>query len=207
MYRDQKRYGNDPAEIVRSKTTFDVPLKWKEPAKVFTCSWSDFFIEDADKWRDEAWDIIRRTPHLTYQILTKRPGHIEESLPHDWGDGWDNVWLGVSVESSDYLWRLNVLAGIPAKKRFISYEPALGPLDSNHINAALAWGWLDWVISGGESGPGARPAKAWWFMDMRDYCIDFSVPYFHKQNGGTRRIDGHWGGNELGGEVWQQMPH
>ena len=76
MFREQNQYGHDPNIVVRSKTTFNDPLKWKEPAKVFVNSWSDFFIEEADPWRDEAWDIMRRTPHLTYQILTKRPENI-----------------------------------------------------------------------------------------------------------------------------------
>src|SRR3990167_11527130 len=78
MYREKNRYGQDPAVVVRSKpATFNAPLKWKEPARVFTCSWSDFFIKQADPWRDEAWDIIYQTPHLTYLILTKRPERIE----------------------------------------------------------------------------------------------------------------------------------
>ena len=82
MYRDKKRYGQDPATVVRSKPpTFNKPLKWHDPAKVFVCSWSDFFIEDADEWRDDAWEIMRRTPHLTYQILTKRPRNIKDRLP------------------------------------------------------------------------------------------------------------------------------
>src|SRR3990172_2238186 len=76
MYRDMPRYGKDPTVVQRSKTTFADPLKWPDPAKVFSCSWSDFWIEEADPWRTEAWSIIRRTPHLTYQILTKRPARI-----------------------------------------------------------------------------------------------------------------------------------
>lgn len=85
MYRDKKRYGQDPMVVVRSKPgTFRKPLQWKQPAKVFTCSWSDFFIEQADNWIDDAWNIIRQTPHLTYQILTKRPENIKDRLPEDW---------------------------------------------------------------------------------------------------------------------------
>src|SRR6266498_5551388 len=92
MFREKRQYGQDPDVVVRSKTTFNAPLKWKDSALVFTCSWSDWFIEEADPWRDEAWDVIRRTPHLTYQILTKRIERASSCLPKDWP--LKNVWLG-----------------------------------------------------------------------------------------------------------------
>src|SRR3990167_5422001 len=85
------------------------------------CSWSDWFHETADPWRDEAWDIIRRTPRLTYQILTKRPERIADHLPADWGPtGYPNVWMGVSVENYRFTWRLDILANTPARIRFLS---------------------------------------------------------------------------------------
>ncbi len=209
MYRDQERYGNDPMAVVRAADkTFHSPMSWKEPAKVFTCSWSDFFIEQADEWREEAWAIIRNTPHLTYQILTKRPENIRDRLPSDWGGGYRNVWLGVSVENQDYVWRIEQLSYILSAIRFVSYEPALGPL---HLAPYMEFGIVDWVISGGESGYErgkyeARPAQEWWFLDMLNQCRRFDVPFFHKQNGGTTRIDGAWGGRELMGETWEQFP-
>jgi protein gp37 len=130
MFREQKQYGRDPNVVTRSKTTFHNPLSWKEPALVFTCSWSDFFIEEADPWREEVWDIIRKTPQLTYQILTKRPENIMDRLPKDWGNGWPNVWIGVSAEDQKNAnKRIRVLTQIPAKIRFISYEPALSLID------------------------------------------------------------------------------
>jgi hypothetical protein len=109
MFRDQRRFKLDPTRIRRTTDRmFTAPLRWKVPAMVFTCSWSDFFLEQADAWRDEAWDIIRRTPHLTWQILTKRPENILARLPHDWGMGWHHIWLGgqrgngcVSLASGD----------------------------------------------------------------------------------------------------------
>ncbi|MFL5313065.1 MAG: DUF5131 family protein [Myxococcales bacterium] len=128
MFREQRQYGNDPELVRRSKTKFDAPLKWEEPKLVFTCSWSDWFHVNADDWRDEAWDIIRRSPQHTFQILTKRPGRIHHCLPADWGDGYPNVWLGVSVESAAFVSRVDVLRGIPAALRFISAEPLLGSL-------------------------------------------------------------------------------
>ena len=202
MYREQRRYGRDPMLVTRSKTTFEAPLKWTEPAKVFTCSWSDFFIEQADEWRPAAWDIIRQTPH-TYQILTKRPENIEDRLPDDWGNGWPNVWLGVSVESQEYLDRFSVLMDIPARVRFISYEPALERVD---FGVAVTSGSLDWLISGGESGSKPRPANLDWFREVRDDCQLFDVAYFHKQHGGSRKIGGVWGGRELDGRTWDQFP-
>ena len=132
MFRDKRKYGQNPEVVVRSKDpTFYAPLKWKEPALVFTCSWSDFFHADADNWREEAWEIIRKTPHLTYQILTKRPERILEHLPSDWGAfGYPNVWLGTSVENQRWAKvRIPLLLQVPAVIRFLSCEPLLGPLD------------------------------------------------------------------------------
>src|SRR5207249_2293856 len=104
------------------KTRFEDPLKWKEPELIFTCSISDFFIEEADPWREEVWEIIRKTPQHTYQILTKRPERISDHLPSNWGDGWSNVWLGTSVELQKYLTRADILMDIPAKIHWLSCE-------------------------------------------------------------------------------------
>lgn len=204
MYRDKARYGQDPKVVVRSSpATFNAPLKWTEPRRVFTCSWSDFFIDLADAWRDDAWEIIRRTPRLTYQILTKRPENIKDRLPADWGAGWPNVWLGVSVESPEYFYRIITLSDILARVRFVSYEPALKVVD---FQPALAMGWIDWLISGGESGYSPRPASLDWFRQARDDCQKWGVAYFHKQHGGSKKIDGVWGGRVLDGRTWDEFP-
>jgi protein gp37 len=157
MFRDQRRYGRDPNVVVRAtKATFEAPLHWAETGFVFTCSWSDWFIEEADAWRDEAWEIIRRTPHLTYQILTKRPERIAMCLPrtcfrcgltadvhpgligplsvldpHDFeGWPWPNVWLGTSVEDQERAEeRIPKLVTVPAVVHFLSCEPLLAPID------------------------------------------------------------------------------
>lgn len=202
MYREQTRYGNDPKVVVRaSDKTFNSPLKWSDPLLVFTCSWSDWFIEQADQWRDEAWSIVRRTPHLTYQILTKRPENISTRLPKDWGNGYPNVWLGVSVESQKYLNRAEVLSKIPSVIRFISYEPSLGLVDFSSVLPNYQW-----LISGGESGYDPRPARQEWFESARDQCEKFGVAYFHKQNGGRTKIDGSYGGKLLDGKVYHSFP-
>ena len=92
MFRDQVKYGSDPSLIRRtSDHTFYAPLRLKQSHLIFTCSWSDFFLKEGDAWRDEAWDVMRRTPHHVYQVLTKRPKRITECLPPHWGHGWPHV--------------------------------------------------------------------------------------------------------------------
>lgn len=182
MYRDKDRYGQDPTKVLRSKGNFNQPLKMKEPALIFTCSWSDWFIEEADAWRDEAWAIIKATPQHTYQILTKRPERIRHCLPEDWGDGYPNVWLGTSVEDQEQAnKRIPHLLMNDAAIHFVSAEPLLRPVDLTQVevnglelfgmglteeekqagpkrftNALSEDCWmgnkLDWVIVGGESG-------------------------------------------------------
>ncbi len=175
MFSDKKRYGQDPNVVVRSKTTFNAPLKWADPALVFTCSWSDWFIEEADEWREEARDIILRTPHLIYQILTKRPERAPRWIPQVPDP---NVWLGVSVEDVKYgLPRIDMLRELPAAVRFLSIEPLLedvGQLDLTGIH---------WVIIGGESGPGARGLNLSWVESMVAQCKAAGVACFVKQLG------------------------
>jgi protein gp37 len=207
MYREKKQYGQNPMLVQRSKTKFNEPLKWNS-GRVFTCSWSDFFIEEADAWRPEAWEIIRKTPQLTYQILTKRPERIAAQLPADWGNGYPNVWLGVSVESQEYAnERIPILVRTPAAIRFLSAEPLLGEISLrwahwddwkphprriesmgpgaiNHLDGARM---LDWVIVGGESGYGARPMFIQWAESLREQCGEAKVAFFMKQLGSANK--------------------
>jgi protein gp37 len=226
MFREQKMYGRDPNTVVRSKTRFNDPLKWSKiirpdaQMKVFTCSWSDWFIEEADPWRDEAWEIVRQTPNITYQILTKRPENIPSRLPA--GGLPPNVWLGVSVEDQKTAdERIPLLLEIHANVRFLSCEPLLGPLQlwsyldplyvthysKNSSGQTVEWNgtWPapDWVIAGAESGPGARPAELDWFRSLRDQCVVAEIPFFLKQfavNGKKTPLP------ELDGVVWNQFP-
>lgn len=218
MYREYQRRPawGDPREVVRSRTTFEDPLHWKEPHTIFTCSLSDWNNPEADLWRPAAWDIVRRTPQHTYLILTKLPERWQDeralTLPKDWGEGWPNVWLGTSAENQEYAdWRIPILLSLPARVHFVSAEPLLGPI---HMER----GWLmpdpdnqgarvDWVITGGESDFQApRPCNLAWVRDMRDQCLAAGIPFFHKQNGGSRRIDGVWGGRILDGRTWNEFP-
>lgn len=184
MFAQKKQYGQDPENVVRSKTTFDAPLKWKGPARVFTCSWSDFFIAEADAWRAAAWNIIHKTPTLTYQVLTKRPARIASHLP--WTGSplsvppFRNVWLGVSVESAGYAYRADVLRAVPAALRFLSLEPLLG--DLRHVGLD----GIGWVIVGGESGPGHRVMDLDAFATIVHMCRDAGVPIFVKQDSGPK---------------------
>jgi protein gp37 len=195
MYRDKRRYGQDPSKVLRSKSSFEAPTKWKESKVIFTCSWSDFFIEQADEWRDEAWEIIRSTPQHTYQILTKRPERITGHLPNGWP--FSNVWLGVSVENPRFYKRIEVLADIPAEVRFLSLEPLLAPMPS------LPLAGISWVVVGGESGPNCRPMQVEWVRQIRSQCTKAKVAFFFKQWGGPRK---DVTGRVLDGKVWNAMP-
>jgi len=175
MFADKKRFGQDANVVVRSKTKFFEPLKWPEPRRVFTCSWSDWFIEEADEWRVDAWRAIRYTEHHTYQILTKRPERIAGHLPYGWP--FPNVWLGVSVENRENLGRIDLLRKTPAAVRFLSLEPLLEDLGTLDLSG------ISWVIVGGESGPGARAMDPDWARSVRDQCVAAGVPFFFKQWG------------------------
>ena len=195
-----KRWGKDFFTLRRSAdATFYAPLRWKEPKRIFTCSISDFFHKQADPWREEAWDIIRRTPHHTYMILTKRPGlMVAWAKTHGWPD---HVWAGTSVESPKYAPRLDVLARVLAKVRFVSVEPLLGPLDLtpwlsasgnnpyqslSEFDAPYQPPTIQWLVVGGESGPGARPMDLDWARDLVGQCQAAGVPVFVKQDSGPR---------------------
>jgi protein gp37 len=184
MYREQRQYGHDPSVIRRSKTKFREPLRWSDSRFVFTCSWSDWFHPGADAWRDEAWDVILETPHLTYQILTKRPELIADRLPADWGDGYPNVWLGVSIENSRFTWRADELRQVPAAVRFVSAEPLVGSLfESGGKRQPLDLLAIDWLIVGGESGPRSRKLDIEWVDEIVAACDEAGTAFFMKQLG------------------------
>jgi len=198
MFREslsETRY--KPKEVVRTKTVFNLPLKLKEPSKIFTSSLTDFFHEDIDSYRNEAWDIIRKCPQHTFQILTKRPERIVDHLPEDWGDfGWDNVWLGTSVGNQKGINRSVHIMAPEAKIKFLSLEPLYGEVDITEptirfdtIDADFyilpAFGW---VIVGGESGNDTgkfryRECKIEWIEKIVKDCQANQIPVFVKQLG------------------------
>lgn len=182
--------GRDPKTVKKtSKMIWDKPIKLTEPSIIFTCSMSDFFHKDADEWRKEAWEVIRKTPHHTYLILTKRPERILENLPEDWcREKYGHVWLGTTVENNDpkVLERIKILKNVPCEIRFISFEPLL---DDIQIDVKDLEG-IHWGIIGGESGkykdgviPLFREAKPEWFRNLRDKLKEAGVAVWFKQAG------------------------
>jgi protein gp37 len=171
------------------------PLKWQRAAvaagkraRVFCASMADVFDKNAPAGaRDRLWALIRATPDLDWQLLTKRIGNVARMLPADWGNGYANVWLGISVVNQDEADRdIPKLLATPANVRFLSCEPLLGPINFskvpgfNRIGLSL-YGW--WIISGGESGPKARPSHPDWHRSLRDQCAAAGVPFLFKQWG------------------------
>lgn len=181
------------------------PLKWNREAeqegrrhRVFCSSMCDNFEDHPQIIAElpKLWAMIRQTPRLDWQLLTKRSERISQSLPTDWGDGYPNVWLGVSIESNEYTYRADDLRKIPARIRFVSYEPALGPLDALNLEN------IQWVIYGGESGPGWRQHDLAWPRDMRRRCEAAGVAFFYKQSAAPRTEMG----TTLDGEIVRNYP-
>ena len=172
------------------------PLCWRKARLVFVNSMSDLFHEAVPaSFVESVFEVMNRSPRHTFQVLTKRP-HRAALL-----DGqlhWTpNIWLGASIESGRWMDRLDLLRQTGAKTKFLSLEPLLGPL------AGLDLEGVDWVIAGGESGPGARPIEPDWVRAIRDNCVERGVPFFFKQWGGVFRKRT---GRTLDGQVWNQFP-
>jgi protein gp37 len=182
------------------------PLGWREPRIVFVNSMSDLFHREvpADFIAD-VFDVMADTPRHTYQVLTKRPGRMASLLQAWIADGFQppgNVWLGTSVENQRWAdIRVPKLLETPAAVRFLSCEPLLGPIDLSPWLESDAG--LDWVIAGGESGPGARPMNAEWAVALRDACAIHQVAFFFKQWGGRTPKAG---GRELDGRIHSDLP-
>lgn len=178
MFRDRTRYGQNPNIVMRtSDHTFNSPKRWKEPKRVFTCSWSDFFVAEADEWRADAYQVMLDAPQHTYLILTKRPERITP-LDQHMLCGEKNIWTGVSVENARFYSRIETLRKLKPNLSFLSIEPLLGPMPDLDLDG------IGWVIVGGESGAGWRPLNMEWVREIRDKCIEATVPFFFKQFSG-----------------------
>ena len=175
-----------------SAANWKQPLKWNRDAersgsrrKVFCASLADVFDNQVpEEWRTDLWSLIVDTPSLDWLLLTKRPQNIAKMLPPVWDDGWPNVWLGTTVENQDEMAkRRGHLLAVPAAVHFLSVEPLLErvwlPAKDTY------WYALDWVIVGGESGPGARQMNPDWARSLRDECAEMDVAFFMKQMGGS----------------------
>ena len=176
----------------------DEPLRWRRPRTIFVNSMSDLFHERVPtSYIESVFRVMAKASWHVFQVLTKRGSRLEEL--RDVLDWPVNVWMGVSIESPDYLDRSERLAQVPAAVRFLSLEPLLAPLDD------LPLGEIDWVILGGESGRQARPMDPQWARTIRDQCLTAGVPFFLKQLGGRRNKRG---GDQavLDGRLWREVP-
>ena len=176
--------------------TLDIPLRWRKPRSIFVNSMSDLFhAEVPDEFIAAVFDVMDRAHWHRYQVLTKRPERVA-SL-----DSWlpwpAQIWQGVSVENADYAHRIDLLRATSAAVKFLSLEPLLGPLPNLNLAG------IDWVIVGGESGPGARPMQPDWARDIRDQCQAADIAFHFKQWGGVFKKRN---GRVLDGRTWDEMP-
>lgn len=163
-------------------TVLAAPLGWKKPQRIFVNSMSDLFQENVDESFIRAvWRIMAEAHWHSFQVLTKRPERMLDVLAKPRFSVLPNVWLGTSVENADYLERIDLLRQVPARVRFVSFEPLLGPIVQPNLRG------IHWAIIGGESGPHARPMQEWWVERLHDACERQGVAFFFKQWGGKRK--------------------
>jgi protein gp37 len=172
------------------------PSRWRKPKMIFVNSMSDLFHEEIpDSFVEDVFEAMWAAPQHTFQILTKREERLEQlGARLEWPS---NVWMGVSIENRRFVHRAESLRRTPATVRFVSAEPLLGPLEGLDLTD------IDWLIAGGESGPGHRPVKEPWLLDLRDRCRNSQVAFFFKQWGGRFPKAG---GRLLEGRTWDEFP-
>ena len=183
-------------QVALHEHVLEYPMKWKKPQTIFVNSMSDLFHEQVpESFIFKIFDIMKQACWHKFQILTKRSARLRElALNFDWPE---NVWIGVSVENEEVKFRIDDLRVVPAAIRFLSLEPLLGPL--GHLDLSS----IDWVIVGGESGPGARQMKKEWVMQIKEHCIEQNTPFYFKQWGGVQKKKT---GRILLNKTWDEMP-
>ena len=191
----QPNYANGFA-LTLHEDALTLPLRWKKPQTIFVNSMSDMFhLKVPREFILKAFDVMQKASWHRFQVLTKRAERLAQLSEHlPWAD---NIWMGVSVENEAYSHRIDNLRETNAAIKFLSLEPLLGPLDN------LCLDNINWVIVGGESGPGARPMNEEWVLSIRDQCVTAGVPFFFKQWGGVRKKQF---GRTLQGRTWDEMP-
>lgn len=192
----QKRYRNG-FKVTLHEDVLEYPLRWKKSRIIFVNSMSDLFHEEIPEYfiRD-IFSIMNQSTQHIFQVLTKRSKRLNTLASKlKWAE---NIWMGVTVETGDFLNRINDLILTPAKTKFISLEPLLSPMPELPLHG------IDWVIVGGESGPNARPMRPEWVESVRDQCIENNTPFFFKQWGGLNK---HKAGRILKGRTWDEMPN
>jgi protein gp37 len=191
----QRKYQNG-FKVTLHPDTLELPLHWKKPQRIFVNSMSDLFHHDIpEEYIQKVFATMGKAHWHQFQVLTKRSGRLlalSERLP--WPS---NVWMGVSVENALYKTRIDHLRRTGAKVKFLSLEPLIEDLGEIRLND------IDWVIVGGESGPGARPMREEWVDDIRQQCQKSSVPFFFKQWGGVQKKRA---GRKLNGRIYDAMP-
>ncbi len=183
-------------QVTQHAGVLEAPYQWRGSRLVFVNSMSDLFHETVERtFVESVFSVMSRCPQHTFQVLTKRP---ERALALNGTLDWTrNIWLGTSVETERWLGRIQALRRTGAQVKFLSLEPLLGPLPGLDLSG------IDWVIAGGESGPGARPVHADWIREIRDLCVEKEVPFFFKQWGGVNKKRT---GRVLDGRTWDEMP-
>jgi len=173
-----------------------IPLTWRRPRLIFVNSMSDLFHEEVPlEFIQRVFDVMQQAGWHQFQVLTKRSRRLRDLASElSWPP---NVWMGVSIEDDRYVFRADDLRQTPAQIKFLSLEPLIGPVPSLSIEG------IDWVIVGGESGPGARPMEETWVTDIRDRCLAAGVPFFFKQWGGFNKKRA---GRLLQGRTWDELP-
>ena len=191
----QANYANG-FQLTTQPHMLDLPLTWKSPKRIFVNSMSDLFHKDVPLlYIRRVFEVMLRAPWHQFQVLTKRSDRLLElSDKLDWAQ---HIWMGVSVETAKYTYRINHLRDSGAEIKFLSLEPLLGPLPHLDLRG------IDWVIAGGESGPYSRDVDRDWIIDIRDQCLAANVPFFFKQWGGVRKKAT---GRILEGRTWDEMP-
>lgn len=193
---NQPKY-TEPFSVVRiHPETLAEPLNWKKPQLVFVCSMSDLFHPDVpSSFIIQVFEVMNACPQHTFQVLTKRPERLLQLAPCL--NFTPNIWVGTSVEQPLYYPRISILQQVPAAVRFLSLEPLLKPMDTLPLEG------IDWVITGGESAPKARPVEADWVRSIRDQCAAAGVKFFFKQWGGPKKKKA---GRLLDGRTYDDMP-
>lgn len=191
----QKNYRNG-FKLTLQPQMLRLPLQWKKPQTIFVNSMSDLFHKKVPvEYIQDVFDVMRHAHWHRFQVLTKRADRLEQVAPFlDWTP---NIWMGVSVESQQYVSRIDHLRRTGAKTKFLSLEPLLGPLEGLDLSG------IDWAIVGGESGFGARPMLLNWVTNIRQQCHDADVAFFFKQWGGVQKKKA---GRILEGRTWDEMP-
>lgn len=188
VFRRDSLFGIDSKKVYKTKN-FDLPVKTKRDGSykivsgehVWTCFTSDFFIREADEWRDDAWKMILQRKDLTFSMATKRIDRVRQCLPDDWGTGYDNVTILCSIENQKQAdLRLPEFKQLPFKQKSIICEPLIGPIDLSQL---LRGNWIEKVIVGGESGDSGRTCNYEWVMEIRSACIQNNVSFIFKQTG------------------------